>query len=180
MAKVQIELPPQRTLTPLNIRRWNQLITDPILANVEGRIETNRHGQIILTSPESALHGALECEIGIRLRSLMPSGRVSVVCPISTSDGVKVADVVWASPQCLGHLGNQSLYPVCPEICVEVLSPSNSKAEIEEKKTLYFDAGAKEVWVCSKAGVMTFFDRAGAIAQSKLCPDFPKRIALAS
>ena len=30
-----------------------------------------------------------------------------------------------------------------PEICVEVLSPSNSKPEMEEKRALYFEAGGK-------------------------------------
>jgi Uma2 family endonuclease len=32
-----------------------------------------------------------------------------------------------------------------PEICIEILSPSNSAAEIAEKRVLYFDAGAAEV-----------------------------------
>jgi integrase len=32
-----------------------------------------------------------------------------------------------------------------PEICIEILSPSNTPAEINEKRALYFDAGAAEV-----------------------------------
>ena len=39
-----------------------------------------------------------------------------------------------------------------PEICVEVLSPSNSKPEMEEKRALYFEAGAQEVWICGLDG----------------------------
>mgnify|MGYP001313879954 CR=1 FL=1 len=35
-----------------------------------------------------------------------------------------------------------------PEICLEILSPSNSIVEMEMKRALYFEAGAREVWEC--------------------------------
>jgi Uma2 family endonuclease len=108
----------------------------------------------------------------------MPNGRVITECPISTADGVRAADIAWASPECLRHLGNRAIYPRCPEICVEVLSPRNTRTEIEEKKRLYFDAGAEEVWLCSSNGSMTFFSEEGAITTSTLCPKFPKRVKL--
>lgn len=99
-------------------------------------------------------------------------------CPISTADGVRAADVAWASPECLRHLGNRAVYPRCLEICVEVLSPRNTRAEIEEKKQLYFDAGAEECWVCSGNGSLSFFNARGVIGASLLCPKFPKRVKL--
>jgi Uma2 family endonuclease len=34
-----------------------------------------------------------------------------------------------------------------PEICIEVVSPSNSVKELEEKKSAYLAAGAEEVWI---------------------------------
>lgn len=34
-----------------------------------------------------------------------------------------------------------------PEVLVEVLSPSNSKAEIAYKKLIYFETGAEQVWI---------------------------------
>jgi hypothetical protein len=48
------------------------------------------------------------------------------------------------------------LFELAPEICVEVLSPSNSAAEINEKLALYFDAGATEVWICNLDGPCPF------------------------
>jgi hypothetical protein len=61
-----------------------------------------------------------------------------------------------------------------PEICVGVLSPSNTTAEIDEKRALYFDAGAIEVWVCNLDGAMSFFSGVNnQISTSSLCPDFP-------
>jgi Uma2 family endonuclease len=59
------------------------------------------------------------------------------------------------------------------EICVEVISPSNTKAEMEEKMALYFDAGAVEVWFCDENGKMRFVGKDGSLERSLLCPDFP-------
>jgi hypothetical protein len=42
-----LELPPHKTQTAFNLRRWAELLADRELAKVEGRIETDRHGHII-------------------------------------------------------------------------------------------------------------------------------------
>jgi len=41
-------------------------------------------------------------------------------------------------------------------VCIEVLSPSNTEAEIQEKAELHFDAGANEVRLCAPDGEMSF------------------------
>jgi Uma2 family endonuclease len=56
---------------------------------------------------------------------------------------------------------------------VEVISPSNTKVEMEEKMALYFDAGAVEVWFCDENGEMRFIGKDGPLDHSLLCPDFP-------
>ncbi len=101
-------------------------------------------------------------------------------CPISTADGVKAEDVAWASPECVQELGNHACFPRAPEICVEVLSPGNTDAEVQEKTALYFDAGAKEVWHCTASGQMSFFQsgKRQPIRRSLLCPDFPTHVKL--
>jgi Uma2 family endonuclease len=113
------------------------------------------------------------------LRSQMPCGRVLTECPISTADGVRAADVAWASPETMRELGNRACFPRSPELCVEVLSPANTGAEITEKVALYFDAGAREVWLCDPAGRVKFLAGVGEeVAQSALCPTFPRQIEL--
>jgi Uma2 family endonuclease len=180
MATLTIELPPQAAQTRFNLRRWAELLADPEMAKIEGRVETNRYGQVIMSPPPAATHGSFQFQIGALLDRLMESGRVLTECPISTADGVKAADVAWASPDCLRELGNRVCFPRAPEICVEVLSPGNTDAEIEEKMALYFDAGAKEVWLCSNSGRMKFFRARSArpAARSELCPQFPARVEL--
>jgi Uma2 family endonuclease len=177
MSSLTIELRPQAVQTEFNLRRWDELLVDSKWADIEGRVETDRHGHVIMSPPPAPRHGKFQFMIGRLLEPLMPQGHVLTECPISTADGVRASDVAWASLECWAELGNRSCFVRCPEICVEVLSPSNSEEEIREKMELYFDAGAKEVWVCGVFGGMTFFG-SGCIAlqASILCPAFPNQI----
>lgn len=179
MATLTIELPPQPEQTDFNLRRWAELQSDRELARFEGRIETDRYGHIIMTPPPSPKHGSYQSEIAHLLRQHAPHGRVVTECPVSTADGVKATDVAWASPERIAELGNQTCFVRAPEICVEVISPSNVDAEIREKMDLYFDAGAAEVWLCSDSGMMSFYSPGSHLLnESAICPPFPKRIDL--
>src|SRR5256885_13054085 len=54
----------QKNQTQFNLRRWTELLSDVELANIEGRIETDRHGQIITSPPPAPSHGSFQLEIG--------------------------------------------------------------------------------------------------------------------
>jgi len=181
MATVTLELPPHKMQTALNLRRWAELLADRELTRFEGRIETDRHGHVIMSPPPAPAHGSFQARIASLLERHLSSGRVLTECPISTADGVKAADVAWASPERIMQLGEQVCFSKAPEICVEIISPSNTRAEIDEKRTLYFDAGAREVWLCTESGTMTFFAATRPtqpMQASQLCPQFPKQVQL--
>jgi hypothetical protein len=57
--------------------------------------------------------------------------------------------------------------------CIEIVSPFDSEAEIREKRALYFDAGATEVWIPNLDGSMSFFfaPNQQSVA-STICPNF--------
>ena len=182
MATLTIDLSSQEKQTAFNLRRWSQLHTDRELArelaNIRGRVETNRYGHIVMLPPPGPSHGGYQSEIAHLLRTLLPEGRVITECPVSTADGVKGADVAWISRARLAATHRKSCLTAAPEICVEVLSPDNSRREMEEKKVLYFTAGAREVWMCDRDGGMIFFTSAASRGQktSKLSPKFPRQI----
>ena len=157
---------------------WAEICEDKRLQNLPFRIESDRWGNIVMSPPARSRHGEYQVEIGARLRDLLPSGRVATECPIQTSEGVKAADVVWVSRERRASKPNDPCYLIAPEICVEVMSPSNSMEQILERKRLYFEKGAAEFWLCDEQGGMAFFDAAGAIPKSDLCPQFPDRIEL--
>ncbi len=159
---------------------WEALCADRSLRDLPYKIETNRYNKIII-SPASNWHGELQAEIGGLLRDLLPGGKVITECPIETVDGVRVPDVAWISLERRGPHGRAVTLPVAPEICVEILSPSNTRAEMLEKMNLYYKAGAQETWLCDEAGRMEFFTAASApapVPASLLCPAFPKQIQI--
>jgi Uma2 family endonuclease len=157
---------------PLN---WSDIIREPLLRNLPYKIEQNENGQIVM-SPFSNEQGLAKVEVITLLNN--NKGRVISKCSIQTSRGVKVADLAWLSKEFFKHNKLVTPYQVAPELCIEITSLSNTKAEIVEKIELYLAKGAKEVWVCNATRTMEFYDHRGRIKKSALFPDFPKKIAL--
>lgn len=174
-----LKLPGIRNQTAFNLDRWDELAHDEQVRQWPGRVETDRFGRTIMYHYAEYSHGGRQFEIASILSRNMPEGKTTVECPISTREGIRVADVSWVSSKRLLKIGGRKALKGAPEICVEVVSPSNTKGEIEEKRRLYFEAGAHEVWICDLKGRL-FFYLAGtpgkAAPKSALCPDMPKVI----
>jgi Uma2 family endonuclease len=146
---------------------WASVINNPVLQNLPFKIELNKWGQILM-SPASNNHGKLQFETGVKIRDgKKGSGEIITECSIQTSQGTKVADVVWASDQFITEHGYETPYSKAPEICVEVVSPSNSMGEIEEKIELYLAKGALEVWIVSEDGTIKYYTHTGEIQNSQ-------------
>ncbi len=158
---------------------WTQVCEIPWLQDLPAKIETNRYGKIMM-SPASSWHGGLQYDLARELDRQLPGGRILIECPIDTSDGTRVADVAWMSRErWLPHQKAISL-PLAPEICVEILSPSNHAGEMVEKRRLYHEAGAEEVWLCDENGAVTFYTSktSDPIPSSRRCPHFPKLLQM--
>lgn len=149
---------------------WDEIVNSPYLKDLPFKIETNRFGQILM-SPASNKHGRMQFDVGRKIDRKKRTGTIITECSIETSDGVKVADVAWASDQFIAEFGDVTPYPKAPEICVEVVSPSNSKAEIEYKSELYLAKGAQEVWVVNNKNEVTIYSHTGKLKKSKLVPN---------
>ena len=156
------------------IARWQQLVDDPELAKLPYRFETDRFGRTIISPPPGFPHVSYVGKIIKLLNELLPDGRAFADTPVLTSDGIKVPDATWVSAVYAQELETKEplVLERAPEIRVEVLLPSNSQAEMNEKRALYFEAGAHEVWICDLDGKMEFYTPDLAEA-SRLCPLFP-------
>jgi Uma2 family endonuclease len=125
--------------------RYRDLCTDRFYNSVPGKVEIDLWGRLVMTPP-SFYHGRLQGRVIQALHSI-PGGESMGETPIATAAGLFVADASWASDAFVhAHLGEVALERA-PEICVEVVSPSNSRKEIEEKTAAYLAAGAQEVWL---------------------------------
>ena len=92
---------------------------------------------------------------------------------IATPGGTKVPDVVWASDGRLDEMqktGDPTM--LAPEICIEVMSDFS---DWEEKRHLYLEAGAEEVWVVTEENEVRFF--AGEeMEESSVVEEFPSEL----
>ena len=173
-----IQLPSHEEQLELNRRRWSEILSDSTLAELPYRIETNAYGELVMNSPPSGIHSNRQGQITILLDRHL-SNHTLPECPISTIDGVKAADVGWYSAGRFAQVEGQNAFEIAPEICVEILSPINTPAEMRHKRNLYFEAGAEEVWYCREDGSMEFYAKSNPdtlITRSSLCPGFPVRI----
>ena len=140
--------------------RWAEVCRDPTLQDLPYKIELNAWGKIEM-SPASNRHARLQGKVTSELARQLAGGEVLTESPVLTDIGVRVPDVAWASLEFLRAHGEMTPYPRAPEICVEIVSPSNSDVESREKTRAYLAAGAREVWLVSEDGSVHYFDGSG-------------------
>jgi len=155
--------------------QWQEVCESQSLKDLPFKIELNDEGKVLMT-PVKVNHSILQGKIIGHLYQNIIGGEALAECAIKTQQGTKVADVAWASNALLEKIENEVECSIAPEICIEVLSFSNTKREIEEKKSIYFEQGAKEFWICDNFGNLSFFVKAGKIEHSEIAKKFPLSI----
>ena len=142
--------------------KWREVVNNPVLQDFPYKLELNEDGKVEFTmSPATNRHSLWQFKIGALLERTL-GGEVLVECSILTDKGVKVADVVWASPEFFARYGDMTPYPQAPELCIEVTSPSNSaREELARKTQLYLEAGAVEVWIVREDGTVELYGPEG-------------------
>lgn len=155
---------------------WSWALDEPALRDLPAKVETNEYEQLIV-SPHKLRHSVFQFEIAHQLRTRVQHGRAAAEFAVLTPAGVKVPDAIWISDERFAQIPDDAAAsPVMPEIVVEVLSRSNTGAEMEQKRRLYFEGGAREVWMCDRDGRLTFYDERGEVPTSVLVADFPERV----
>ncbi|MDQ6787103.1 MAG: Uma2 family endonuclease [Acidobacteriota bacterium] len=155
---------------------WAEVVAHPSLRDLPFKIETDEHGQIIM-NPVKINHSFYQGRISSLIQNMRADGVVLVECAIRTKRGTKCADVAWASAELFAQIENKTEAHIAPEVCVEVVSMSNSEKEMREKRKLYFEQGAREVWICDEYGALRFFDESGEMERSEMFADFPKSVS---
>ena len=154
-------------------RRWQQLADDPLVAAIPFKVELNEKG-VIEVSPPTTRHAFLQAFVTSELGRQRPEGTTFTECPVETEIGMRVPDVVWASAEFMARHREEKQFSVGPDLCVEVLSPRNTHAEMAEKKAAYLAAGAREVWIVGDDGVPEIYTSAGRVSVSTLGFELPR------
>ncbi|MGL4230749.1 MAG: Uma2 family endonuclease [Casimicrobium sp.] len=152
--------------------QWSDVLADPSLRDLPFKIELNQWG-LIEMSPASTWHASRQTKVVQYLTRKIESGEILTELAIQTMIGVRVADVAWRSAAVKSAHGYASPLPIAPELCVEVLSESNTDAEMSGKRAAYFAAGAQEVWLVGVDSKIVVYTRDGVQPSSAIVSETP-------
>jgi len=155
--------------------QWSDVIKHPQLQNLPFKIELNKFGKLLM-NPASNQHGRIQGRLAALLWNTMPKGEIITECSVNTSDGVKVADIAWASTAFIAEHGYSTPYNKAPELCVEIVSPSHSKQEMAQKTELYLAKGAYEVWIIYENKGIDIFSHTGRQESSRFSGDLAEQV----
>jgi Uma2 family endonuclease len=110
-------------------------------------------GEMIEMSPTNGIHGILTLELATFIRNHIRRNKLGQVFAaetgflVSTSpDTVLAPDIAFISAARTKPL-TEKFVTVAPDLVVEVISPGNTAGEMNEKTSLYFQAGTQQVWI---------------------------------
>jgi len=152
--------------------QWQDVLADKSLQDLPYKIELNEKGNIEM-SPASVMHSYLQGSLANILGKEL-DGKVFTELAIQTRLGVKVPDVAWGTEKYFQQHCEDICASSAPEICIEILSPSNTVAEMQNKILLYLEAGAIEVWLVELQGLIRFFNTDGEQKNSNFTKNITK------
>ena len=144
--------------------QWQEVLADKSLHDLPYKIELNEKG-LIEMSPASFIHSLLQGRLTKILGNQL-NGEVFTELAIQTTKGVRVPDVAWGSEEYVQDHIKDIFALSAPELCVEIISPSNTPEEMQDKVELFLEAGAKEVWLITEEGQVKYFNHQGQLDQS--------------
>jgi Uma2 family endonuclease len=126
---------------------------EELLAMGEGRRELIR-GEVVELSPGGPRHGRVVYRLGLRFEPFVESGDLGTVYVNDTGfllerdpDLVRAPDLAFvAKGRPEGH-DERRYFPFAPDLAVEVVSPSDTFAWVEEKAATWLSHGTRLVWV---------------------------------
>lgn len=111
-------------------------------------------GELRTMPPAGYEHGVIVIKLARLLANHVEAGNLGVVLGAETGfllkqtpDLVRAADVSFIAQARIPKVAPKTYWHGAPDLAAEVLSPSDTVEEIEEKTGDYLDAGCKLVWI---------------------------------
>jgi Uma2 family endonuclease len=111
-------------------------------------------GAIVYMAPSGFEHGGIALKIGALLHDYVRSRKLGVVVAAETGfrirrnpDTVRAPDVAFVRQERLSDKLTTHFFPGAPDLAVEVLSPSDRKADVLAKAKQWLASGTQSVWV---------------------------------
>ena len=123
--------------------------------NSEVRIELTADGEIAIMPPTGGETGARNMRVGAQVARWADEDGSGVVFDSSTgfelpNGAVRSPDVAWVANARLARLSAEEkrrFLPLCPDFVIELCSPTDSVAEVQQKMEEYRANGARLGWL---------------------------------
>lgn len=152
-------------------------------------------GELTMMTPAGGEHGEIAFTIGLLLGTYVKTKQLGKVVAAETGfiiardpDTVRAPDAAFIARQRVPAAGLPAGFiPFAPDIAVEVLSPSDSQLDVDEKIDQWLAAGTASVWVVNPRGKTVTVHRSGrdprilrehdVLEGEEVCPGFSVNVA---
>ena len=152
-------------------------------------------GELTMMTPAGGRHGKIAMAIGRILSTHVNANTLGEVVAAETGfiiarnpDTVRAPDVAFITKEHVPAGGLPvGFIPFAPDIAVEVLSPSDTQLDVEEKIDQWLQAGTALVWVINPRGRTVTVHRTGRdprvlrendlLSGEDVCPGFSVKVA---
>ncbi len=115
------------------------------------------NGELKKMSPAGHYHGRVTIRLTLPIAQHVREHKLGEVYAAETGfklgsnpDTVRAPDIAFIRQQRVAEIGEtKGFWPGAPDLAVEVLSPDDTVAEVEEKVSEWLTAGTRQVWVVS-------------------------------
>jgi Uma2 family endonuclease len=109
-----------------------------------------RHGEMVKVTRPRLRHLVVQRTLRQMLEGVAPAGslveRELAFRPLPEHE-LRVADVAYVPPERWRNVDLDDYFQGTPDLVIEVLPPSHTAAELNEKEKLCLETGAREFWV---------------------------------
>jgi Uma2 family endonuclease len=122
----------------------------------DGFIHEVVNGELVMSPKNDFFHGDICSELLTALRTFVREHRLGTVLDSSTGFWMKnrncrAPDISFLSRARLKEQGftrtTRRFFPGAPDLAVEILSPNNTRAEIDERLKDFFTSGTQIAWI---------------------------------
>jgi Uma2 family endonuclease len=122
----------------------------------DGYLHEVVNGELVMSPKNNPYHGDICADLLTALRTHAKARKLGAVWDSSTgfwmdNRNCRAPDISFVTKQRLLSLGfrrtSRQFFPGAPDLAVEVLSPNNTRAEIDERLKDFFASGTQIAWI---------------------------------
>lgn len=150
---LSVPIPPERLV--LRLRPVIKLSPDELLAlsslNGDLRLEMSAEGELIIMAPAGGEYGRRNMKLAVRVGAWAERDGTGIAFDSSTgfvlpNGAIRSPDAAWVERsryEAFAPEQREKFLPLCPDLVVELRSPSDTLTTVQEKMREYMDNGAR-------------------------------------